>query len=289
MGVPLLGGPVLGAAGGLYAASKMLQHYERNRQYLEDMQSGKYIRVRADGTRTGPGVQPKMATRTRTRTLLRRRTKRRRRIGKLRRPRRIPTMWPASQLVKMRVVTSFSETVNAGALKTHTLFWNTLNDPLSGLSNQLPLGMDQYAALYSRYCIVGARAFVKVHNVSSTGAIVYGLTSFEPSNTTVPTTHEGFLELPHTRSRMLSPDMDHSGLGLRWSAKRAFKVKNLKDASELHGELSLTPTSPTKAARFYLWYQDINKADNLTMEGFVTIEFIVLLMDRINPARSTLD
>lgn len=244
---PGLGFPLVAGMTGLYAANKMLDRYDHQRRkydYEQSYKSGAPTSTATDG----------MVARSRTRTAVRRRTKRTRRRGKIRRVRRVPSLWAPSQLVKLRVVTAFTSTPDsAGQIKTYTLFWNTLNDPTSGLSQNLPLGLDQWAALYSRYCVVGARAFVKVHNVTSTGAVAYGLTSYEPGNTTAPTSHEAALELPHTRSCILSPDMDHSGLGLSWSAKRAFKVRNLKDASELHGTLSTTPGSPASVARFYLW------------------------------------
>lgn len=270
----------------MLAANKMLEHRERARDRIEWEQS--YKRARPDPSSTATPVDANMVSRTRTRTAVRRRTKRSRR-GRLRRVRRAVTLWPVSRLVKLKLVKAFTSTPDgAGQIKTHTLFLNTLNDPTSGMGDGLPLGLDQWAALYRRYCVVGARVFVKVHNVTSTGAVAYGLTVYEPGNTTAPASHEEAMELPHTRSRILSPDMDHSGLGISWSAKRAFKVKNLKDASELHGDLSTSPTSPTKTARMYLWSQDVNSTETHTIEGFLTMEFIVLLMDRINPTRSSL-
>lgn len=278
--------PIVGGLHGLYAANKMLQRYDHYRDRIEQEQS--YKRARSDAPARATPAADNMVSRSRTRTAVRRRTKRTRR-GRLRRVQRAVSLWPASRLVKLRLVKAFTSTPDgAGQIKTHTLFFNTLNDPTSGMGDGLPLGLDQWAALYRRYCVVGARVFVKVHNVTSTGAVAYGLTAYEPGNTTAPASHEEAMELPHTRSRILSPDMDHSGLGLSWSAKRAFKVKNLKDASELHGELSLTPTSPTKTARLYLWSQDVNSTETHTIEGFLTMEFIVLLMDRINPTRSSL-
>lgn len=287
--------PLIGqAAGGMLALNAHLDHYSRKRRYEEMLQD--HMEGRANDT--AREVRQKLslpsdmqgmargASRTATRT---RRRRTGRRYGRRRRIRRVPMQWPMSRLVKMRLVRAFTSTPDAaGQIKTHTLFWNTLNDPTSGLGAGLPLGMDQYAALYSRYCIVGARAFVRVHNVTSTGAVAYGLTSYEPSNTTAPASHEEAMELPHTRARILSPDVDHSGLGLSWSAKKAFKVRNIKDASELHGDLTLTPTSPTKVARFYLWSQDVNSTETHTIEGFLTMEFIVLLFDRVNPTRSSL-
>lgn len=284
MGLPALG-PLIAGAGFAGGASAVALHSRMARwKAIEEAQSihrGKISRQpREDMART--------ATRSRTRTGVLRR-KRRRFKGRLRRVRRVPTLWPSSQLVKMKVVAAFTSSPDTpGAIKTHTLFWNTLNDPLSGMSQNLPLGLDQWAALYSRYCVVAARAFVKVHNVTSTGAVAYGLTSYPPGNTSAPTSHEAAMEHPYTRSRILSPDMDHSGLALSWSAKRAFKVKNLRDASELQAAFSTSPSSPASTARFYLWSQDVNSTETHTIEGFVTMEFVVLLMDRILPARSSL-
>jgi len=226
---------------------------------------------------------PRSRTRTMVKKRKRTRSRGRGRIG------RAVSLWPASRLVKFKVVTAFSVAADvAGQLKSHTVKLNSLNDPTGGLSAQLPLGVDQWAAMYRRYCVVGATVFVKVHNVTSTGGVSYGLSVLEPGNTTAFTEASSYLELPRTKSRILSPDMDHSGLGISWSAKKSFKVAKIKDARELHGDFSTAPGDPTSTCVAHFWHHDINATENYTLEGYLTVEYICLLTDRILPARSSL-
>lgn len=282
---PGLGFPLVAGMSGILAANKMLDSYSHQRRYEEREQS--YKRARVDPTPTAVADTPNMARRTRSRTLVRRRTKRSRR-GRLRRVRRAVSLWPGSKLVKFRCVYPFSITTGAGTINNASCTLNSLNDPFGGAAGQeLPLGLDQWAAMYSRYCIVGARVFVKVHNVSSTGAAAYGLTVLPGTDNTNYTSAAHYLEMPSTKSRILSPDMDHSGLGLAWSAKRHFRVSKLRDERNLHGTFSTTPGSPTNVATCKFWVQDVNSTEACTIEGYWTVEYICLLMDRIYPSRST--
>jgi len=274
--------PLISAAN-IIAAHNYLSDFHARQRGIERDQS--YKKGKA-GQEPGLLADASMAKRSRTRTTTRKRSKRARR-GRLRRVRRVPSLFPSSKLVRMRAVTAFSTSPDTpGTIKTHTIKWNSLSQPFGGLSNVLPLGCDQWAAMYRRYCVVGAKLFIKVHNVTSTGAVTYGLTPYAAGNTTAATEAAGFLEMPGTRSRLLSPDMDHSGLAIGMSTKRYAHVRNLKDAHNLHGDLAAQPSAPTTELRAYFWHHDTNATETYTIEGFLTIEVVVLLLDRILPTRS---
>lgn len=241
----------------------------------------------------GPDNDPYTSTgimlarsRSMTRTMTKRRRQRRRR-GRGRKGRAILT-WPRYRLVKFRVVTTFNISSVGGVLNTRNIVSSSLADPHQSMGSNLPLGLDQWAAMYKKYVVVGARHFVKVHNVTSTGAVVYGLTLRQPDETADLASAEAYLEHQNTRSRMLSPDMDHSGLGIAYSAKRYWRVRKFMDAEQLHGGLSTTPTAPARMAYTTLWFQDVSTAGDYTVEGFVTTEYVALLFDPVTPSRSSL-
>lgn len=278
---PLLGGAHI--AGGLTTAvaANALGNYWSRRKYVEDAQSKQFGKLSS-------AAATKMQQRRR-----RPRFRRRKRLRFIRR-RRVPFTWPRFRLVKFKVVS-----VNKGAGTTGTtvqqiLFTaNGLDDPHSDAGANLPLGLDQYATMYKKYCVVGSKHYVRVHNISSTGSIVYGLSLREPGVGTALTNPEQYMELPLTRSKILSPDMDHSGLGISFSAKRFFAVRKFMDAEQLHGTFSTTPANPTRVAYVSFWHGDLTKntdanPDPYTMEYIMTSEYSVLLFDPIHPARSTL-
>lgn len=226
---------------------------------------------------------------TRTRTMVRRRNlRRRRRRGGRGRKGRASLTWPRFKLVKFRVVTTFAITGAAGVLNTRNIQANSLNDPHTSMGGNLPLGLDQWAAMYKKYVVVGSRHFVKVHNVTSTGAVCYGLTLRQPDESADLASAEAFLEHGNTRSRLLSPDMDHSGVGIAYSAKRYWHVRKFMDAEQLHGGLTATPTSPTRMAYVTMWYQDVSTAGDYTVEGYCTSEYTVLVFDPVTPTRSAI-
>lgn len=214
-----------------------------------------------------------------------RRKRRIRRKG--RRRTRVTNMWPKMKLVRFRVVSPWSVTTGAGSIGVGAFKANGLNDPTGFAGAAYPLGLKEWAAMYKSYCVVASKCWVRAHNVSSTGSVMYGLTLL--NNATSLTSYSHYLELPITRGKMLSPDVDHSALGLSFGAKRFYKVKKFMDADELHGTMTATPTAtdPTDLAYYHLWVQDTYAPTEVcTLEGTVTLEYTCLLFDSTTPSRS---
>lgn len=221
-------------------------------------------------------------------TKLKYRKRKRQSKRRFKRRTRAVTLWPQSKLVRFKAVNQFTRTPAGGAIDNMTIDVGSLNDPFGGAGAELPLGLDQWSAMYSRYVVVGCKVWVRAHNVTSTGALTFGLTRLPPGDTTGRTSASHYLEMPGTVSKILSPDVDHANLVLSYSAKRHNRVKNIRDAKELHGTFSTTPGAPTVTTQMKLWTQDVNATDNGTLEGFITAEYVVLLLDPILPARSAL-
>lgn len=206
-----------------------------------------------------------------------------------RRNRRVTMQWPRFKLVKFKVVSAFSTTQAApGSTAQYLIKANDLNDPHGAISQNLPLGVDQWAAMYKKYVVVKSTHYVKIHNVSSTGSVTYGLTLRQPGESSLLASNEAYLELPMTRSKLLSPDQDHSGLGISYSAKRYWRVRKFMDHDELHASFTTTPSSPSKSAYVSFWFGDTNATDQYTIEGYATSEYTCLLFEPVTPSRSTL-
>lgn len=205
-----------------------------------------------------------------------------------RRLRAIPTGIPQSKLVKFKLTASSqSIAIGAGgALSGYSFKVNSFNDPTGSMTAQLPRYLDQYAALYQKYIILGAKVQVRFVRVSGTGAQICGL-HLDESNTML-TDHDDYREQFRTKTRMLTDQHNYATITINYSGKKFWKVKDLKDDSEQEGALSLTPGDPTDIAYVHAFIQDLNKTDAYTYEMQLTMEFITLLTNPIAATRSSL-
>lgn len=274
---PLLAGPV--AAGMLAARVADVMQQRWDRRY------GPYINVVDEPTSTS--AKTAMATRSRSRTMMKRRTKKRGR-RMFRRRLRAPTIgFPRFQLVKFKVVTMVNPSPGAGAgPSVYNLQANSLEDPHGGAGSNLPLYLDQYAAVYSKYVVVRSTTYVKVFNATSTGSVCYGLTLRAPGESDVKTTIEAYNELPMTKSKLLTSQMDQNGLGMSYNAKRYWHVRKFMDSEDLQATFSTTPVAPDKKAYLQFWHNDTNNTSGYTLEAIITTVYTVLLFNRITPTRS---
>lgn len=213
----------------------------------------------------------------------------RKRSNRRRYKKKIPravSLWPRTKLVKFRTVTNWSGTSGAGGIVETPLKANSLNDPTGSISANLPLGLDQWAAMYQKYVVVGSKCLVRAHAGTVTGSLIYGI-SLLRSNSAL-SAFDYHLEQPLVRSKMLTADVDHSGIGLTYSAKKFWKFRKFMDTEDQHASFSASPGDPTNICYYVLWYQDVGKSEAVNVEGVLTMEFSVLLFDPIIPSRSSL-
>lgn len=217
------------------------------------------------------------------------RTRRTRRKWYKRRNRRTSLLWPATKVVKFRLVLSKAFSSGSGALAGVAYKMNSLNDPTAGDSAQLPLGLDQWAALYSKYKVLGSKITVLAHPTTITGAGFFGLHLSSQGQSAVLTDHDHYRELPNTSMKMVSPDIDLARVSLNYSIhKYPFHIRKVKDADDQEGTFSTTPGDPADIAYVHLFAQDSNKTDAITFDVQITLEYVCLLYDRVMPARSSL-
>lgn len=302
--MPFLGGPYVPSN----ALEGVVKHVvKRGSEYVQDQykdRSNVWKQQKLDRWRdrddSGDGGPPakrykwarqrgagKMATRYRT---TRRRPTARRRSVRRYRPRRNPRparyLWEPTKLVKFSAVLSLQKNASTGALGSIVIKANSLNDPFGASGASLPIGLDQWAALYSKYKIVSSMMQFEGHPSTVTGSCVSGLHLTDDS--TALTDFEHYLELPKTTYRMTSPDIDVFRCRMGYSAKKFWSFNKIRDEDEQEGAFDATPGDPDKIAYYHVFIQDINKTDNVVMDTVLRLTFTALLYDRIMPARSTM-
>lgn len=300
MGIPLIP-PALAGAYGLALGNIAGRHFWRN--WMDPRghnQLENYNHVRGRASRNSAPSRGDITTSTSTstaQTMKRGRsyttTKRRRGKGRRnirRRIRKISNMWPRFRLVQFRVVSLLNQSVTSAQTTTtvHNLRANAIDDPHGGLSQNLPLGLDQWAGMYKKYVVVKSTHYAKIHNVTSTGSVVFGITLRRPNESDNLSSPEYYQELPMTRSKILSPDMDHAAVGITYRAKPYWGVRKFMDHDDLHATLSTTPTAPSKDARVQVWHADTATGENYTIEGYITSVYTCLLFDPVTPSRSAI-
>lgn len=213
----------------------------------------------------------------------RRKKQKRRGVIKKRIPR---TLVPKNKLIRIKASDYVNYSCTSGALSMMPVQANSCNDPYLSLSTQQPLGFDQFAALYRKAFVVGSKISMTIYN-SSSQAIIYGITPMPVvQGTTGLSSYEYYRELPGTKSRLLSPDVDHGYTSHAVSVKKHLSVKNIKDEEDLKMDLSTT-SAPTRAFYWHTWVQPIDQTTTTTgIQAVVDVEYILLLTDMVIPGRS---
>lgn len=207
---------------------------------------------------------------------------RRRRV----RTKRIPVMWARRKLVKMRMVWMGAVNCTTTSIGTIVFKANSLNDPSGTASAQLPLTLDTWAGMYSKYTIVGSKLVLKIHNLTSTGAIQVGACLKDDATTLSDVNY--YKETGYAKTRMLTPDIDRTTFVVKYKGKKHDKVARWEDDDEYQGALSTSPGDPSSIRYYHLFLQDISGGNDATLEYVAEMDFYVLLSDPIIPTRSSL-
>lgn len=210
-----------------------------------------------------------------------RRTRKRR--GLRRRP--IPrALAPPTKLIRCKACQYLNYTP-AGTLTKYETQLNSITDPFVGSGTGQPLGFDQWAALYRYAYVLSSKVIAKVHNNGSVAAM-FGITPCKLNQGTISlASYAYYMELPETKSRVLSQETDHVTLTHSVSVKKFLQIKDLRDDKNYRMDI-VSATNPTDIAYWHLWGQAMDSAGTIDLDAAVTMEYIVLLVDPIIPARS---
>lgn len=230
-------------------------------------------------------VRTAMKRRTFSRTRSQRRRFKRRRRGIIRR--RIPrSVAPREKLIRVNAVVPPTLACTSGAIGVFALKMFDITDPFGTATNVQPLGYDQWKGLYNKAFVVGVKVVCRIHN-KGTAAVMVGVTPMPESQANSGLSpFEHYMELAGTKSRLLSPDVDHCVLVSKIGTARHVGVRKLRDEDAFHCDLD-GEVAPTRDAWVHVWGQPIDKTTTNPLELVVTAEYLVRLYDPIIPARAT--
>lgn len=200
--------------------------------------------------------------------------------------RAILTGFPNSKLVKLRYVEHFTLDYIA-SIAEYRFRCNSIFDPnLTGTGHQ-PMGRDQWAELYQRYMVVGAKATLTYVNtsVSAQTPAYIGMkvmTDPAPLASTYSTVDE-LLEDKKT-GRFVTIGGTHNSSAIpkwysvtrKFSAKKTFAVTNAIDDPDLGASMS---TNPARQAYFVCWQASIAGNDPPLMNFKICIDYVTLVRE----------
>lgn len=224
---------------------------------------------------------------------------RRRRYRKRRsvRRRRIPsTLTTPTKLVRMVITFPTTLTATNAGIQTADISLFNVTDPLGALSTQQPTSLDQWGALYGKLVVVGMRLTCTYHNAGTVG-VVCGITPVpdEYSGSLSGNTWDYITEMPGTKYRFLSPEMDHTTMTAKYSAKRWMKIKDWKDNKDTIArrvDLGSTGTHTWTGSgltndHVAVWAALHSGTTSTAVNVIVKCEYICMLWDRRLIPRST--
>lgn len=208
---------------------------------------------------------------------------RRRRIHKRKLP---PLAIPRSKVVRFRYLANGTLNAASGAISVTSLKANSLDDPSQILSTAVPLSLDQWAAHYQKYIVLGSKVTLRFSQTANTGPGIVGIHLDDDS--TALTNYSHYRELPLTKTKMLTTQKDYATIVMKYSGKRFWRLSNIKDDSEQEASFSTTPQSPADVAYFHIFAQDMVGSSNFTVDFMVEQEFICYLTEPVTLAQSSL-
>lgn len=186
----------------------------------------------------------------------------------------------------MKVVKPFAITCTSGACEVRSVKMFDITDPWKANGAEQPLGGDQLRQLYKKAVVVGVKIIVRMHNKGSAG-VMFGVTPMPESQADNGLTSlQHYMELPATKARLLSPEMDHAIIAHKVGTARHVGVKKLRDEDAFHCDFA-GEVGPTRDAYIHTWVQPVDQTTTNAVECVITVEFLVSLWDMVVPARST--
>lgn len=193
---------------------------------------------------------------------------------------------PYERVVRAVVCKNTSLASTSGALARFSPRINDVTDPFGSGGAEQPLYFDQWAALYDKGIVLGAKLEVWFENTGTTSVEV-GLMklSVDESTGTSYNTYEYCIERG-TKHRMLSPEDDRGYLQLKASAKKQLHASNMKDNDQYEMDLG-SQTAPSTISYFNIWAQSVDKSTSNTVQCVIKVTYLILLKNRKVVDRST--
>lgn len=198
--------------------------------------------------------------------------------------------FPDSVQVKLRYVSFITLNPQPATPAQHLFRCISVYDPdLTGVGHQ-PMYFDQWAGIYTKYTVKGAKCSMKwipgVNTAVNNPAGLWGIyTSTNTTGINVFTDTTGILEANNSTnmrcagvlSTGLTNPSKQATVSSYFSTKKFFGITNPNDGNAYSAE---TTTNPQQEAYFCCYYADINGNDPATQEYYVQIDYIVEFRDR---------
>lgn len=198
----------------------------------------------------------------------------------------IPLGFPRKKIVRFRLFANGALSGAGGALATAMIKANSLNDPMGSAGSQVPHTLDQWSAFYEKYTVLGSKIKIRYSLTTNTGPVHVGVHLHK--NNTALTGAPHYREVGLTKLRTLTTQKDTGVVVMKYSGKRFWHLGSITSDSEQEASFSTTPGDPTDIAYYHLFLQDVNGSNNSDADYSVELEFICMLNEPINIARSSL-
>jgi len=196
--------------------------------------------------------------------------------------------FPKSRRVKLKYVSEVDLT-SSSFISTYIYRANSVFDPdLSGVGHQ-PMLFDQWAQIYTRYTVIGAKITVSpaAPTTANTAPCYYGwnLSTTSAALSTDFSSVPSLLESPYSTPPKVYGNFNvNSGVGLpsipavdaSFNASKWFGVKNITDGSTYSAE---TTANPSSEAFFRLYVAPVSNNTYATSYFLVEIIYDVLFKD----------
>lgn len=202
------------------------------------------------------GYRRPYASRFRSRGFRRRTFRRRFRSRRIRGNPVMPSAFPRNRIVKLRYVQPFElDPANGVAFASQIFSASSIFDPDQTGSGHQPMGHDQWATWYNKYCVIGSKISVRATTISSTAAgAAFGVRTIDLASSGHTTVH-GLMETPTARSRLYTPNTNAPtppGVTATYSAKKWWNLANVKDNQDRIG--ASFGSDPSTQVYFHCFY-----------------------------------
>ena len=213
-----------------------------------------------------------------------------RRRRRMRRSRAILSGFPQQKLVKMRYIDSnITLDPAAGLYSGHAFRANSVYDPDFTSVGHAPMSYSQWAAIYKKYTVLGAKITVTA-NASVSATVIPGYIGITLSGDSAPlsnyTSINNILESKLTTggsTTLISGFVNNSPYPAKitryFSAKKFFGVKDVQDGASLSADVN---SNPAKDAYFSVWCASIDGNNPGSVSLKVMIDYIVLFREPQN-------
>lgn len=185
-----------------------------------------------------------------------------------------------SAYTTLTYVSVINKSVVSGALSSASVYrWTSVFDPDQTATGLQPYNFDQLSAIYAKYVVLGAKAFVEISvDGGNNSAHPVGIFSSENS-TAASSNHEVLAETPGAASCLISREKP-ALLELNYSPKRDMGLSTSDDTLQ-----AVTTANPSQ--NFYLHTFAQNQSASTTTFYFrVTIQYRVKFMRPLQNAGS---